>query len=210
MPHASVHHVHATGLQPCASCLLTCPTASPSCVWGGLHATGAPCPVIPSPPPLTTSCRRPSPVLPLRLVPHTAITMPGALLVHASLLDHAGWSGDGVGGGPVTPWPPFPLSHPSPPVSSPSNPTPPVLCPVVLPGLVAHPLSHGRGASVPAHTHRAGGVHMGGGVQGAVVWCGVMGCLGALLFSTCTPWGHGPCRGGGGMGTWRPGPCTAL
>ncbi len=47
LPHASVHHCHATGLQSCASCLLTCPTACPSCVWGGLHASGAPCPMIP-------------------------------------------------------------------------------------------------------------------------------------------------------------------
>ncbi len=52
MPHASVHHVHATGLQPCTSCLLTCPTASPSCVcWVGCMQQVPPAPLSP---PLTT------------------------------------------------------------------------------------------------------------------------------------------------------------
>jgi hypothetical protein len=39
----------------------------------------------------------PYPRPPSTLVPHTAITVPGALLVHVSLVDHAGWSGIGYG-----------------------------------------------------------------------------------------------------------------
>jgi hypothetical protein len=232
LPHTSVHHVHATGLQPCASCLLTCPTASTSCVWGGLHATGAPCPTLPhdpsSPPPpplmtardqnpshpwgqpglacctlLATSCLCAGALPPSSLYPGTPHRYHGAWRTPCARFAalSRGLVRDRVGGGPMTPWPPLPLSPP-PPVSSPFNPTPhprpvppPWCCPVWW--LTLYPTA---GEPVYLHTHTVQEVCTWG-IYGAVVWCdGVPRWTAILHLHSLGPWGN--VWGRGDMADW--------